>query len=157
MPHPTRAAAPETSRRSLHRQRVVPDRSFPGIVHWVLVGRHFLKGLDYRKLVPHPVLERTGRNKLIPDFFLQPCGGELVDILDLKLPNKTLFTGTVDRLKLSEAVASALAQVREYKDYFENKENKARVLKQYGVTAYRPKVSVVIGLDERVLPEEKRR
>jgi len=118
---------------------------------------HFLKGVDYRKLVPHPVLERTGKNKLIPDFFLQPYDGDLVDILDLKLPNKTLFTGTEDRLKLSEAVATALAQVREYKDYFENQENKTRILQRYGVTAYRPKVSVVIGLDERVLPEEKRR
>jgi len=41
-----------------------------------------LLGLDYRKLIPHPVLLREQEGPLIPDFFLQPLDGVLCDILD---------------------------------------------------------------------------
>jgi SpoVK/Ycf46/Vps4 family AAA+-type ATPase len=119
---------------------------------------HFLKGLDYSRMVAHPVLERLdGQGNLIPDFFLQPADGKLADIWDLKLPSTPLIVGTKDRLHLSSAVCSALAQVREYRDYFEDPRNKQKVADRYGLTAYRPNVAIVIGMNKFGLSEEKQK
>lgn len=119
---------------------------------------HFLKGLDYSRMVAHPVLERLdGQGKLIPDFFLQPADGKFADIWDLKLPSAPVIVGTKDRLHLSSAVCSALAQVREYRDYFENPQNRQKVADRYGLTSYRPNVAIVIGMNKFGLSEEKQK
>ena len=119
---------------------------------------HFLKGLDYSRMVPHPVLERMdGQGNLIPDFFLQPADGKFADIWDLKLPSAPLIVGTKDRLHLSSAVCSALAKVREYRDYFEDPLNRQKVVDRYGLTAYRPNVAIVIGTNKFGLSEEKQK
>ncbi len=119
---------------------------------------HFLKGLDYSRMVAHPVLERLdGQGKLIPDFFLQPADGKFADIWDLKLPSAPLIVGTKDRLHLSSAVCSALAQVREYRDYFEDPQNRQKVADRYGLTSYRPNVAIVIGMNKFGLSEEKQK
>jgi len=119
---------------------------------------HFLKGLDYSQVIPHPVLERTEREGvLIPDFFLQPLESRFADILDLKIPTAKLITGTKNRHRFSAAVHEAIAQVREYRDYFEDPYKRQLVAQKYGLTAYRPTVSVVIGRSPVEITEEKLR
>lgn len=119
---------------------------------------HFLRGIDYSRVIAHPVLERIdAQGNLIPDFFLQPIHGEFADIWDLKLPTMPLVVGTKDRMRLSSAVMEALAQVREYRDYFEDASNRQRVHERYGLTSYRPSVAVVIGTNNLALPAEKRK
>jgi len=78
---------------------------------------HFLMGLDYKSVMPHPVLQRDDEGPLIPDFFLQPLDSDFCDILDLKLPSKKLIVGSKDRKRFGHSVQDAIAQLREYHDY----------------------------------------
>ncbi len=132
-----------------------PRTTEPQIQNFLERHPQFLKGIDYEHTIAHPVLERDDDGDLIPDFFLKPRNSELIDILDLKLPTKKLIVGKPDRKKLSGPVTDAIAQVREYRDYFERPEYRARVLKKYGVRGYRPNTIVVIGRDPKEVPEDK--
>ena len=106
---------------------------------------NFLKGIDYKSVIPHPILERDNDGDLIPDFFLQPLNSELADIWDLKLPKVELIVGRKDRQRFSQSVYETTAQLREYRDYFENKKYRELIKKKYGITAYKPNVVAVIG------------
>lgn len=117
---------------------------------------HFLQGLEYTRIVAHPVLERLdGQGNLIPDFLLQPADTPFADIWDLKLPSVPLIVGTKDRKHFSAKVHEALAQVREYRDYFEDEENRRKIRDRYGLTSYRPNVAIVIGTGTPTLTPEK--
>lgn len=121
-------------------------------------NRHFLQGLRYSKVYPQVVLERDDEGgNLKPDFLLRPLASPYVDVLDLKLPTKRLVVGRKDRKHFSGEVESAIAQVREYRDYFERPEYRDRLLTKYGITGYRPKCIVVIGTRPSDIPEEKMR
>jgi hypothetical protein len=104
-----------------------------------------LRGLDYERVIPHPVLVRKDQGPLIPDFMLEPAEGDLADVLDLKLPAATLVAGKKDRLRPSAALSEAVAQVREYQAYFDEPAHRQAVKTAYGVQAYRPRAAVVIG------------
>lgn len=116
---------------------------------------HFLKNLDYSRVIPHPILKRTEEESpLIPDFFLQPLGSKFADILDLKLPTTKVIVGKKNRRRFSVDVHEAIAQVREYRDYFEDTNKRRLVEQKYGLTAYRPTVSVVIGRSPEITEEK---
>lgn len=104
-----------------------------------------LLGLDYERVIPHPVLVREDQGPLIPDFMLEPADGDLADVLDLKLTAAALVAGKKDRLRPSAALSEAIAQVREYQAYFDAPANRQAVKTAYGVHAYRPRAAVVIG------------
>ncbi|TPG12910.1 DUF4263 domain-containing protein [Pedococcus bigeumensis] len=105
---------------------------------------NFLTGIEYDRVVPHPVLARDGDGPLIPDFMLDVTGAH-ADVLDLKLPTAPLVTGAKDRRHFGRAVRDALAQVREYGAYFDIPANRESVQQRYGLLAYRPQLTVVIG------------
>jgi hypothetical protein len=46
----------------------------------------------------------------------------------------------------------ACAQLREYNIYFENKETRDRIYREYGLLTYRPKMIVIIGRRGNVDP-----
>ncbi len=117
----------------------------------------FLRGVDYGRVLPHPLLETEQGDRLIPDFLLQIPGSSLADVLDLKLPEKALVVGRRNRLRFSAAVEEAVAQVREYRDYFDDPRQRERVAEKYGLTAYRPVVAVVIGRKPKGLDDVKLR
>ena len=118
---------------------------------------HFLKGLQYNRVVAQPMLEREPEEagNLIPDFFLQPLDSQYADILDLKLPTEKLVVGSKDRLHFSAAVHNAIAQVREYRDYFEDPLNRKKVFEKYGLTSYRPSAAIIIGRTPEDITDEK--
>ncbi len=117
---------------------------------------HFIKGVDYEKVVPHPILDRIDKEgALIPDYFLQLLGEKYADILELKLPNINIISGKGNRIGYSAHIHSAIAQVREYRDYFEKQEYRASILQKYGLTAYRPTISLVIGRKPKGINDEK--
>ena len=107
---------------------------------------HLLAGTSYDRVVPHPILARDEKGPLIPDFMLEPQDG-FADVLDLKLPGVQLVTGRRDRLHQTAHVTEAIAQVREYRAYFEDPAHRQAVRDRYGIQAYRPVVAVVIGRD----------
>jgi len=104
------------------------------------------------------VLARESDGPLIPDFFLQPLDGDFCDILDLKLPTSNLIVGSKNRFRLSSSVAEAVAQGRDYGNYFEDPQYRSQVRQKYGLTAYKPQLFVVIGRSPSTLsPEGYRR
>jgi len=117
---------------------------------------HLLARNDHDRVLPHPVLARDEGSDLIPDFMLEP-EDQFADILDLKLPMQPVVVGKANRLRQSAAVSEALAQVREYRAYFDDPGHRERFHRRYGVKAYRPSVVVVIGRDPTADPFELRR
>jgi hypothetical protein len=115
----------------------------------------FLKGVDYRSVLPHPILERKTVGNLIPDFVLQPLTTDYVDIVDLKLPRSKVIVGSDNRGRLSQSVQDSIAQVREYRDYFEDPSHRERFYRRYHLKGYRPNAIVVIGRGPKGIGEEK--
>jgi Domain of unknown function (DUF4263) len=116
---------------------------------------HFLRGIDYGRVVTHPSLLREDGGALIPDFMLQPLGSNYADILDLKRPDAKLVTGRKDRRHFAQGVHEAISQVREYREYFERPEYRRAVQERYGLTAYRPSTLIVIGRQPDIVSEEE--
>lgn len=115
----------------------------------------FLLGQQYETLHPHVILERGDEGPLIPDFLLQPFGKRFCDVMDLKLPTTRLVVGKRNRERFSAVIAEASAQLRRYRDYFEDPHRRDSVLEEYGITAYRPRLAVVVGkkveIDDEIL------
>ena len=105
----------------------------------------FLLGQDYQRLHPQVVLERKEQGSLIPDFLLQPFNKDFCDIVELKLPNAPLIVGKRDRQRFSSAIAEASAQLRTYRDYFDDANQRKAIQERYGITAFRPKLAVIVG------------
>ena len=115
---------------------------------------HLLAGASYDNVVAHPVLARDQDGPLIPDFMLEPAGGGFADVMDLKLPRVRLVAGRSDRLRLTAHVAEAIAQVREYRAYFEDSARRRAVQDRYGLQVYRPTAAVLIGRDPGPGPDK---
>jgi len=113
----------------------------------------FVLNDEYKAAHPHIVLERTDAEPLIPDFILEPVDqGALCDLLEIKLPAAEIFVLKKNRMRFSAAVLEACAQLREYATFFDSEENRRRVAETHGLTAYKPKMMVVIGRRGSVSP-----
>jgi thioredoxin len=106
----------------------------------------FIINDDYRGVHSQIVLQNTESRKLIPDFVLEPYNSNsLCDILELKRPDAGLFVDKKNRPRFSAAVFEAVAQLREYQEYFETEEHRKFVESQYGLKLFRPRLILVIG------------
>lgn len=105
---------------------------------------HLLLRDGFARLIPHPVLS-IDEGDLIPDFMLEPVGLDAANIVELKLPSERVVVGRGKRLKLAEGVMSAVAQVREYRAFFDDPTARSAFRDRYGVEAYRPHAAVLIG------------
>ena len=114
-------------------------------------------GVKYRRIIPIVRLPREGKPDLVPDFLLERVTDGYCDILDIKLPDKKLITGIEDRRTFSQNVGSAIAQVDEYRDYFDEKKNRELIEQKYGVKVYKPQVLVLIGDSSNIDAEELRK
>jgi|LGOV01.1.fsa_nt_gb hypothetical protein len=106
---------------------------------------HF--GCFYKNIYPQILLKGT-KGDLKPDFFLERVADGYSDILDIKLPDKKLIVGKPTRIKYSSHVESSIAQVDEYREFFDNPKNSERIEQKYGIKVYKPKIFVLIGIDE---------
>jgi ferredoxin len=105
----------------------------------------FILNDEYKKAYSHLTLE-CDDGPLIPDFLLEPIEqNSLVDILELKLPTTRIYVLHKNRIRFSSAVMEAVAQLREYQLFFDERENREKIQKKYGLLAYRPKMIVIIG------------
>lgn len=118
----------------------------------------FLTGSEYSAAHPHLVLSRYGEGPLIPDFLLEPFNqNDLADLLELKLPNVPIVVGTKDRRRVSAKVAEAVAQLRTYRDYFDDPRNMTSFRERSGLTVYRPRMFVLIDRRPLLDPVDMRR
>lgn len=118
----------------------------------------FILNDDYKKAHPHIVLTKDEDERLIPDFVLEPIDqGGLCDLLELKLPSAQIYVLQKKRMRFSAAVLEACAQLREYRMFFDEKENRNRILEKFGLLAFKPKMIVIIGRRGSVNPIDVRK
>jgi|SRR5882672_6017044 len=110
---------------------------------------HFLLATRLLQSLPHVPLRDSQGKLFVPDFVLKPIVAARRDsnweVLDLKLPQAKLLAGPRDHKRFSRDVAQAIAQVKDYRDYFENPENSAAVQNALGHRLRHPKLGIVIG------------
>jgi DNA-binding winged helix-turn-helix (wHTH) protein len=118
----------------------------------------FIKNDEYKAAHPRVVLARDGLGPLIPDFMLEPLHPKrMCDILDIKLPSAKVFVMQQRRFRFSADILEACAQVREYSCYFDDVKHQQLIRERYGLSAYRPRLFIVIGRLGNVEPHELRR
>lgn len=118
----------------------------------------FIINDEYKDAHPHVVLTKDDGETLIPDFVLEPLDQpELCDLLELKLPSVKLCVLQKNRIRFSASVFEACAQLREYANYFEEDKYRKRIKDKYRLSAYRPKLFVIIGRRGDVSPIDVRR
>ena len=105
----------------------------------------FLTGVDYKRAVPQVHLEVHDARGLIPDFMLVPFDSDFADIVQLKHPNRNLLADNENHPRFSAAVTAGLAQLRDYESYFDEEANRQRLRDKFGFTAFKPKLSLIIG------------
>lgn len=110
---------------------------------------HFLSDVRLSVALPHVRLEDESGDLLIPDFILKPIVAVRRDsnwqVLDLKKASAKLLAGPARHIRLSQEVTQAIAQLRNYGDYFKNSENAERVDQVLGHRLKYPRLAVLIG------------
>lgn len=110
------------------------------------VHPEFLLGLGlYQAIHPHMILHEDSSEKLIPDFFLEKMTGDYCDILDLKSADVELFRLQKYRFRFRDAIMEGVAQLERYRNWFEDRTNRQAFYDRYGLRAYRPRVTLIIG------------
>ena len=118
----------------------------------------FILNDNYKRAHPKIVLENRESQKLIPDFILEPYDEKrLCDVLELKHPFSKVYIMKKNRPRFSAAVTDAIAQLREYREFFEDEENRQIVLDKHGLHAFRPRLFVIIGRRGQIAPITRRR
>jgi hypothetical protein len=110
---------------------------------------HFLADARISQPLAHVRLEGQAGGLLIPDFVIKPIVAYQRDsnweVLDLKKPSVRLLAGNSRHVRLSHEVTQAIAQLRDYGDYFRNPENTQRVFHALGHSLRYPRLAVLIG------------
>ncbi len=105
----------------------------------------FFRRWDHREVFPHVFLTREDNGPLIPDFILVDPEAQRSTIVDLKLPRAKLVRRQKNRDRFTAAVTEARAQLLEYRDWFEERNNRERLKERLGIEIYRPHLGMVIG------------
>ena len=114
---------------------------------------HFILPDEYKDAHAHVTLTDENEAALIPDFMLEPTDQSgLCDLLELKLPKHNLYVGVDARKRFSSAVTEAIAQLREYRKFFDSTANRDKVYETFGLRSYKPKMFLVIGRRSHIDP-----
>lgn len=113
----------------------------------------FILNDEYKAAHSKIVLERDTDGPLIPDFVLEPANRTgLSDILELKTPETKVFVLRTNRIRFSAEVMEAVAQLREYSLYFDERKDRENIAEKCGLLAYKPRMFVVLGRTTNVNP-----
>ena len=100
---------------------------------------------EYTRLHPQLILHEDGGERLVPDFFLERIDSDSCDICDLKLPSAELVRNQRHRQRFRDTIMEGVAQLVTYRDWFDDRAHREQFRSQYGLTAFRPRVVLVIG------------
>lgn len=99
--------------------------------------------------IPHPRLIDTDGRLQIPDFILRPIVSVQRDsnweVRDLKLPQAPILVRESGRPRFSAAIMDAIAQLRDYHDYFSSGRNTENVEALLGHRLRFPRLAVLVG------------
>ncbi len=85
------------------------------------------------------------RKDLIPDFFIETSNG-FSDIIDFKLPQtRNIVTGIANREHFSSKMSEYISQLENYRDYFDETDNRDWVLRKYNIKVFKPRITLIIG------------
>jgi hypothetical protein len=110
----------------------------------------------YANVHPQLVLRREDGTRLIPDFFLERLDTDFCDVLDLKRSTAELVRRQMNRDRFRATVMDGLAQLEEYRDYFERPTHREAFRSAYSLDAYRPRVVIIIGRQRSFYDEVER-
>ncbi|MGD0953836.1 MAG: Shedu anti-phage system protein SduA domain-containing protein [Methanotrichaceae archaeon] len=102
---------------------------------------------EYLNVYPQCILTREDESVLRPDFILEPAGGPLSTILDIKLPSEQIIIKKKNRPRFSAKVYEYISQMREYGKYFDSSENRRKFEKKYRIKGFKPRLVLIIGRD----------
>jgi hypothetical protein len=105
----------------------------------------FFRMWSHKDVYPQVYLTHTDDGDLIPDFILVDPEIQKSMVLDLKLPTRKVVAGTKNRRRISAPVEEAKSQLLRYRDWFEDRQNRAKLKERFGMEIYRPRIGVVIG------------
>jgi len=106
--------------------------------------------LGYEEAYPKLRLPMQNGDYLEPDFLVKRPNG-LFEIFELKTPQEKLVKTKRHRDDLYARVSEYVAQVETYSEYFDDRENRERVLRTYSLDVQKkPDTIMVAGLDEDV-------
>jgi hypothetical protein len=108
----------------------------------------FFRMWDYRDVYPHVYLTREDEGPLIPDFILVDPELQRATVVDLKLPKVRVAVNKHNRNRFASAIDDARAQLLEYRDWFEDRDNRAKLKERLGMEIYRPRLGVIIGTSQ---------
>ncbi len=118
----------------------------------------FILNDDYKKAHSKIFLEREDVGTLIPDFVLEPFDtSSFCDLLEIKKPDAPVYVLKKNRIRFSSAVFEAVAQIREYSLYFEEKKHREKIKEMYGLETYKPRMFIILGRTGKVDPFEARK
>ena len=106
---------------------------------------HFFRRWDYREVYPQVYLARDDQGPLIPDFILTNPEIQEATVVELKLPKPKLIRRQENRDRFADAVMEARSQLLEYRDWFEEKGNREKLVGKVSTEIFRPRLAVVIG------------
>lgn len=93
------------------------------------------------------ILQSKDMPSLMPDFLINPGTNEPFGIVELKRPSVKLSVGHQGRARLSSQIFEAIAQLRNYSEYFESPDNRESFKRKYGIDIYKPRLVVIVGRD----------
>jgi len=106
---------------------------------------HFFRRWDYREVYSQVYLARDGQGPLIPDFILTNPEIQEATIVELKLPKPKLIRHQENRDRFADAVMEARSQLLEYRDWFEDKGHREKLIGRVNMEVFRPRLAVVMG------------
>lgn len=124
--------------------------------HFFEAHPYFFRKWDYRDIYPHVYLTREAEGPLIPDFILVDPELQKAMVIDLKLPTAKLVRHKHNRDRFTSAIEDARAQLLEYRDWFEDTDNRSRIKKRFGIEIFRPRLGVIIGTSQDFRSELER-
>jgi len=118
----------------------------------------FILNNEHSKAYSKIILQDDSGKILIPDFVLEPCDTRgLCDLLEIKKPIDKLYVNKENRIRFTSNVAEAVAQLREYEHYFDEKSHRNNVYFKYGLNIYKPKMFLIIGRSGSAHPMVRRK
>lgn len=106
---------------------------------------HFFRRWDYREVHPQVYLVRQDEGPLVPDFVLTNPEIQQATIVELKLPSPKLIVHHDNRVRFAAAIHEARSQLLEYREWFQQKANRQRLVGKLGMEVYEPRLAVIIG------------
>jgi hypothetical protein len=106
---------------------------------------YFFRRWDYREVYPQVYLTRDDQGPLVPDFILTNPEIQEATIVELKLPKPKLIRRQENRDRFADAVMGARTQLLEYRDWFENRGNREKLIGRVKMEVFRPRLALVIG------------